>query len=300
MKGISVAAFVILAASVAMAQGEPRPIPRPEVAEAASVAASRPQPRPGGAVEIMSDAPRAPSGVAAVATSPWPVPRLDLAVAAARSVRAALARPVPEVDLEGLVALSKRPDLRPSSLLRPAMGRPGAPGGGLCGRASLAGERIPPVAGRGACGIADAVRLRAVGGVPLSRAVRLDCVAARALDDWVTKGVVPLVGGRGGGVARIEVAAGYACRSRNNQSGARLSEHSFGRAIDVSALRLVNGDMLSVLADWGRGADGRILESLWRAACGPFTTVLGPRADRFHQDHFHLDVARGRTARYCR
>jgi len=37
-----------------------------------------------------------------------------------------------------------------------------------------------------------------------------------------------------------------------------------------------------------------------RAACGPFGTVLGPNADRFHQDHFHFDTARHRSGPYCR
>ena len=112
--------------------------------------------------------------------------------------------------------------------------------------------------------------------------------------------MIPVIGGRGGGVARIETVAGYACRTRNSQRGARLSEHALGRAVDVAGFRFLNGEVLSVLQDWSRGSDGRILDALWRSACGPFTTVLGPNADRFHRDHFHLDVASDRRRAYCR
>jgi len=38
----------------------------------------------------------------------------------------------------------------------------------------------------------------------------------------------------------------------------------------------------------------------WRAACGPFGTVLGPESNRFHRDHFHFDTARYRSGSYCR
>jgi hypothetical protein len=67
----------------------------------------------------------------------------------------------------------------------------------------------------------------------------------------------------------------------------------------VAALILENGAVISVLKDWGRGRQGKILKAIRRAACGPFTTVLGPGSDRFHRDHLHLDTARGRGP-YCK
>jgi len=43
------------------------------------------------------------------------------------------------------------------------------------------------------------------------------------------------------------------------------------------------------------------LRGVRQAACGPFKTVLGPGADEFHTDHFHLDMARRRSdSAYCR
>ncbi|HBV54823.1 MAG TPA: extensin family protein, partial [Rhodobacteraceae bacterium] len=96
------------------------------------------------------------------------------------------------------------------------------------------------------------------------------------------------------------IAASYACRGRNNQKGARLSEHSFGHAVDISGLTLRDGTMITVLQGWGSGKDGKLLKRLHRDACGPFGTVLGPNSDRFHKDHFHFDTARYRSGPYCK
>jgi len=63
---------------------------------------------------------------------------------------------------------------------------------------------------------------------------------------------------------------------------------------------LKSGQEITVLTDWGRGDRGRALRQMWRAACGPFGTVLGPEANRFHRDHFHFDTARYRSGSYCR
>lgn len=128
----------------------------------------------------------------------------------------------------------------------------------------------------------------------------MDCTTARALGDWVDRGLIPAVGREGGGVASIRVAAHYACRTRNNLAGARMSEHANGRAIDISGIQLRNGRDISVLRDWNSGSKGLILRRMWRAACGPFGTVLGPESNRFHRDHFHFDTAQYRSGSYCR
>lgn len=171
--------------------------------------------------------------------------------------------------------------------------------GNVCGDASLVGEAIGAVEGAGSCGIEDAVRLTSVSGVQLSTPARVDCNTARALKTWVETGVRPAVGDTGGGVTSLRVVAHYACRSRNNQSGARLSEHSFGRAIDIAGIGLADGTEMTVLTDWN-GRYASQLRQMWRAACGPFGTVLGPEADRFHRDHFHFDTAEYRSGSYCR
>ena len=173
--------------------------------------------------------------------------------------------------------------------------------GGLCGRPALAGEVIGPLSNpMDGCGSSHAIRLEAVGPIRLSRAATMDCPTARALETWVKKSAVPEVGRMGGGLSGLRVVAHYACRTRNNQPGARISEHGRGKAIDIAALQLRDGSEISVLSDWGQGPRGRVLRQTHRGACGPFCTVLGPKSDRHHQDHFHFDTASHRGGPYCR
>ncbi|WP_137701710.1 extensin-like domain-containing protein [Marimonas lutisalis] len=173
--------------------------------------------------------------------------------------------------------------------------------GMVCGDIAIQGEPVGRVPGRiSGCGVKDAVRVRSVAGVGLSQQAVMDCTTAKALKSWVEKGMKPAVGNRGGGVARIKVAAHYACRTRNNQRGAKISEHGKGRAIDIASLTLKDGSEISVLQHWGQGWRGRALRAMHARACGPFGTVLGPDANRYHRDHFHFDTARYRSGSYCR
>ncbi|MDQ2091690.1 extensin-like domain-containing protein [Marimonas arenosa] len=173
--------------------------------------------------------------------------------------------------------------------------------GAVCGDVALQGEPVGSVPGRiSGCGVGEAVKLRSVSGVTLSQQSVMDCGTAKALKSWVENGLKPAVGRRGGGVAKIKVAAHYACRTRNNQKGARISEHGKGRAVDISAFYLTDGSEISVLKHWGQGWRGKALRKMHKVACGPFGTVLGPNANRFHRDHFHFDTARYRSGAYCK
>nr|WP_299352660.1 extensin family protein [uncultured Shimia sp.] len=174
--------------------------------------------------------------------------------------------------------------------------------GKLCRDRDLQGTEVGNVPGRlGGCGIKKgAIKLHSVSGVRLSTPAVMECDTARALKKWVDGGMDKSVGRYGRGVVELKVAAGFACRTRNNRPGAKISEHGKGRAIDISAFKLKNGDTISVLNDWGKGKKGRILKNMHKKACGPFGTVLGPNADRYHRDHFHFDIAKHRGGPYCR
>ncbi len=173
--------------------------------------------------------------------------------------------------------------------------------GMVCGVSGLQGEVVGQVPGKiSGCGVNDAVKLRSVSGVALSQHAIMDCVTAKALKTWVDTGVKPAFGKMGGGVRKLRVAAHYACRTRNNKTGAKISEHGKGRAIDISGFYLENGKEISVLNDWGKGRGGKALRAARKAACGPFGTVLGPGSDRYHDDHFHFDTARYRGGPYCK
>ncbi|WP_412565176.1 extensin family protein [Thalassobius sp. MITS945101] len=173
--------------------------------------------------------------------------------------------------------------------------------GSVCRDRSIRGAEIGPVAGKlTGCGVSEAVRVKEVAGVTLSQPSVMDCDTAMALKTWIDKGLKPAVKRRGGGVAKLKVAAHYSCRTRNSRKGAKISEHGKGKAIDISAIILQNGEVLSVLNDWNKRREGKILKKAHRAACGPFGTVLGPDSDRYHRDHFHFDTARYRSGTYCR
>ena len=298
----------------------------------------RPDPRPGpvpAAASLPVADPAAPVRVRISATAL--APRASIrpalrggAVVAAGVVRpaapAAPAAPAPSTALPpalaGLVftggtgtrlavAQSLRPDLRPSGLVErvrssttrqtPARTAQAGRRGSLCGVPGLVGEVLKPISGRiRGCGIAEPVRLREVDGIALSTPATVNCGTARALQTWVQRSVVPTVGRTGGGVRSLRVVASYACRTRNNQPGARISEHGRGNAIDIAGIGLADGTELTVLTGWRDRRQGSILQQLHRGACGPFGTVLGPNSDRFHQDHFHFDTASYRSGPFCR
>jgi len=199
--------------------------------------------------------------------------------------------------LFGFLRPSSRPEgRRLSRKERRALAR-----GAVCGDIAIQGEEIGHVPDKLAgCGVENAVRVRSVSGVTLSQQSVMDCTTAKALKIWIENGIHPAIKRRGGGVVSLRVVAHYACRTRNNRPGARISEHGRGRAIDIAAFTLKDGTTITVLDGWNARREGKILRSIHGAACGPFGTVLGPKADRYHRDHFHLDTARYRNGSYCK
>lgn len=200
-----------------------------------------------------------------------------------------------------LIAASGAQAQAPETAPRPVP-RPEAPvDGSICGDPAILGRAMRPIRSTTeGCGVEAPVRVTSVAGLRLSQPATLDCRTASALRQWAEDTVKPVVGERGGGAAGLRVAAHYVCRTRNRQPDAKVSEHGRGRAIDISAIRLANGSEITVLKGWTRWRQRRIMRRIHEGACGSFGTVLGPDADRYHRDHFHLDTARYRSGSYCR
>ena len=199
------------------------------------------------------------------------------------------------------VAISPLPPRKPEPPAGPAPVRSVAPGDMVCQDPRLKGRVKASFAGRiPGCGIANPVSVTEIAGIKLTTDALLDCRTARTFANWLT-GVADVEAKRtlGARITKVWVMGAYSCRTRNNRPGARLSEHSVGRAVDVGGVWLGNGRKVTVKDNWGKGAPGQFLRTIWKKACGPFKTVLGPQADRFHQDHLHLDTAY-RNSSYCR
>ena len=312
--GVFVCALALSLPMAALSQtAEVRVIEATALAPSAS---TRPTVRPGGTPVPESSVPGAfGSGVADVATT---APAAEAPTPERPSGSAGLFRPQGETAATVVtsggsslaIASSVRPRLRPDGLegrvrasaTRNLPGRvtqPGRSTGSLCGVVGLQGDQIEPVVGNsGGCGIPNAVRLRVVHGIPLTAPATINCTTAQAVSQWVLD-AEDIVGNTGGGIANLRVVASYACRTRNSRAGARLSEHATGSAIDIAGIGLQNGSELSVLNNW-RGTNSGIMTRLHESACGTFGTVLGPNSDRYHQDHFHFDVASYRSGAYCR
>jgi len=149
--------------------------------------------------------------------------------------------------------------------------------------------------GPDACGMRQPFRVTRLGGgsVALKQRMTLACPALSEAEAWLADTIQPAANLYfGQPVAEIN-AGSYACRGRNNQAGAKLSEHSFGNAVDIMSFTLADGHVITVKGGWrGTEAEQGFLREVFLGACARFTTVLAPGSNVFHYDHIHVDLAR--------
>jgi len=146
------------------------------------------------------------------------------------------------------------------------------------------------------CGLTRPLKVTALqGGAVLFNATQtLDCSMVAELDAWLAEVVQPAARARfGQPVAQIDSMGSYSCRGMNNQMGARLSEHSFGNALDIGGFRLADGRPITLVRDWTHGEPETqaFLHDVHNGACGHFATVLSPGSNPFHYNHMHVDLA---------
>ena len=160
----------------------------------------------------------------------------------------------------------------------------------------------PPASAEG-CGIDAPVRLSSItadgGAVNLPDHPLVACEFAAALADYVRLIVAPL--GQAtlrAKVAAIETGPGYDCRTQDRIAGTKISAHAKGLAVDFMAITLA--DKRRILVERQTGADeASYFRAIRTAACGWFTTVLGPGSDAFHANNMHLDIEQhGSSASY--
>lgn len=146
------------------------------------------------------------------------------------------------------------------------------------------------------CAIDAPVRLEAVAvdrrRVELGAKPLLGCAFAVQFSDYVKNLLAPLAAGTmGASLVAIDTGPGYACRGRNHDSQAKLSAHAKGLALDIAAFAFSDGRKIGIDAQPDPKSTAYV-KALRTAACGWFTTVLGPGADSHHATHLHFDIER--------
>jgi hypothetical protein len=159
-------------------------------------------------------------------------------------------------------------------------------------------RRLPDTAPSPGCGLRGAVRVEA-SPLQLSRPLDLSCPLAASLHIWMRETVAPAARAHlGSRIISVETFGSYACRPRNNQKGARLSEHANANAIDISGFRLADGRQVRIRDLKQLSAREQAFVAAVRAgACQTVSVVLGPGSDGFHEDHLHLDLGPWRACR---
>jgi hypothetical protein len=175
-------------------------------------------------------------------------------------------------------------------------------------RASAYVRPLPVIDGPSACGLQHPLSVSGAldGAVAIEPPATIDCSMTVALNRWLRTSVQRAAYAHfRQPVVAIRQIASYDCRTRDSIAGAKISEHAFGNALDVAAFRLANGREIKVLQGWWRGSPSEraFLQEAFAGACAEFYTVLGPGSDRYHSNHFHLDLLltnAGGGRHYCR
>lgn len=164
----------------------------------------------------------------------------------------------------------------------------------------------PHAAANPACVIDTPVKLVSVptatwagASIRLPEEPMLACRFAERLGHFFGDLAAPLIAGRlSFELKAVRTGPGYECRNRNRAANGHLSAHALGLAVDVAAFELANGKALPIKPD-GDSRGEAAVAAVRTAACGWFTTILGPGSDPAHTDHMHLDIqTHGSSDRY--
>ena len=131
--------------------------------------------------------------------------------------------------------------------------------------------------GTDTCPVKNAVRISKFKDTTLSSSVILSCPAAVDTANWLEE------------IEAKHITHMGTLNCRERRGSGLMSEHSFGVAIDVSAI-----DGAVVSKHWkDEGIKGAKLRDAANVACKHFSNVLTPETNRLHHDHFHLDTGVG-------
>ncbi|UVK41071.1 extensin family protein [Mesorhizobium sp. AR10] len=139
------------------------------------------------------------------------------------------------------------------------------------------------------CSIPYPIMLKNLGkSVAIGPGTELNCQMAEAAARFTTDVIQPAAKAEfGADLKSISQASAFVCRPRNGTR--KLSEHAFGNALDIASFTLSDGRKVEI-SPTPPEKDAKFLNTVRKAACGPFKTVLGPGSDADHALHFHLDL----------
>src|SRR5262249_49875973 len=128
------------------------------------------------------------------------------------------------------------------------------------------------------CGGADVIYLERIilqgrTEVAIEPPAPLRCATAGAIASFGRQDPAPAAAAMGSALSAVENFDSYECRGRNRVAGAKLSEHGLANALDIRSVRLKDGRVVRP-ADQAAPSEFRV--AMKAAACGRFTTVLGP------------------------
>lgn len=168
-------------------------------------------------------------------------------------------------------------------------------------KAGIAYSKEGAVTGKKGCGFDESFSVHSIANdITIQPKTQLRCETILALNQWVQKSVLPATEKLGASVKLKSLRHGstYVCRRRNNLATGKLSEHAKGAAIDIIAFEFEgHAPILVMPRDQKPAKETKFQNAVRKGACGPFTTVLGPGSDAYHDDHFHFDIAQ-RKGRY--
>lgn len=193
----------------------------------------------------------------------------------------------------------QKPDVGPSGSGQPAWSTASA-----CALAlknmNVKYKILPPIKQGSGCAIAEPLELSILtDGITLTPPAILDCPTALQFARF-TRDVIAIKARDilGSSLVTIAQSSAFVCRNRKDSS--KLSEHAYGRAIDISAFITKTGQTIPVQTlPPAQRIEAQFLDTVRAAACGPFSTVLGPGSDPDHEFHFHFDMAKRKSGAYC-
>ena len=162
-----------------------------------------------------------------------------------------------------------------------------------------------PTAANQDCRIDNPVTLRAIPIAGREKKLRIAanpvvaCRFAESFGGWLGTLVAPvMLGETKSELAAVHTGPGFECRNRNRLSSGKLSAHAQGLAIDIASFEMADATRIPVKPD-GNDKHTKLINAVRQAACGWFTTILGPGSDASHADHLHVDLQlHGSSDRY--